>query len=591
VFCRRLLLLIIALSVASCSRRPESKGIDRIAIVDFENLTGDSQLDWIGNACASVLAAQLNGSKQAEPYEVASVREIPSVSATETVQGYFTVENGALHISTAIDTAPPSAKARRLQTQGSLSAGILPLIDTLAHELAPDAKAFSTRNENAAREYFQAMLTPAASERIAHLELAVKADPNFAPAYLARLQIALGSGDPSAARSILAEAQSHAANFSELDRARLDVVQANADGDTNKRAEALARVAKLLPSDVEVWQTLASLYMARKDYAKAVQAYQAAHALRPEDIPLINSLGYAQAYAGDLNGAVKTFSDYRRLAPQDANALDSLGEIHFLTGRFSDAERYFLEAEKMNTAALGGVEFYRAGLSRYLTGDAKGANDLFQQFAALRAKGSGAALLPVQQAVWKYQTGDTKGAIADLRRVVDAKETSPDPAAAGHGQLAIWLLESGDAAGARQHAASALRLARSPASRNFAGICAFMASPDVSPAEWKQRVERALPGAAQAGARNQLLGYALLLNRHYPEAIEVWRQSYESATLETLSEARVMLASAYALDGQPGEAAKLLQSGILPPRNPDPNLNTMMFARYAELRAVTKKSQ
>jgi hypothetical protein len=71
----------------------------------------------------------------------------------------------------------------------------------------------------------------------------------------------------------------------------------------------------------------------------------------------------------------------------------------------------------------------------------------------------------------------------------------------------------------------------------------------------------------------------------------VWRQSYESATLETLSEARVMLASAYALDGQPGEAAKLLQSGILPPRNPDPNLNTMMFARYAELRAVTKKPQ
>ncbi len=591
MFCRRLLLLVIAFSAVSCSRKPERKGIERIAIVDFENLTGDPQLNWIGRACASVLSAQLNGTRQAEPYEVGSVREIPGVGATETVQGYFTVENGAIHISTAIDTAPPSNQARRLQTQGTLAAGILPLIDSVAHELAPDAKAFSTRNENAARDYFQATLAPTAAEKIAQLELSVKADPNFAPAYLARLQIALGGGDVSSARSILAEAQTHAAKFSELDRARLAVIQASVDNDTNKRTEALEHVARLLPSDVEVWQTLAPLYMARKNYAKAVQAYQSAHALRPEDIPLLNSLGYAQAYAGDLNGAVRTFSDYRRLAPQDANALDSLGEVHFLAGRFADAERYFLEAEKMAGATLGGAELYRAGLSRYLMGDTKGANDLFQQFAAIHAKTSGAALLPVQQAIWKYQTGDANGAVADLKRVVDAKETMPDSAAAGHAQLVIWLLESADAAGARQHAVSALRLARSPASRSFASLSAFMANSDVSPAEWKQRVERVMPGAAQSGARGQLLGYALLLNRHYPEAIEVWRQAYESASLEALSEARVMLASAYALNGQPQQAAKLIQSGILPPRAPDPNLNTMMFARYAALRALTGKSQ
>ncbi len=68
----------------------------------------------------------------------------------------------------------------------------------------------------------------------------------------------------------------------------------------------------------------------------------------------------------------------------------------------------------------------------------------------------------------------------------------------------------------------------------------------------------------------------------------MWRQLYDTAALEALSEARVMLASAYEFSGQGAEAAKVLKAGILPPRSPDPNLNTVMFSRYAAMR-VTKK--
>src|SRR5579863_2257706 len=48
---------------ASCSRSAKP-AIQRLAIVRFENLTGDNSLDWMGRAASEVIDAELAGSNK-----------------------------------------------------------------------------------------------------------------------------------------------------------------------------------------------------------------------------------------------------------------------------------------------------------------------------------------------------------------------------------------------------------------------------------------------------------------------------------------------------------------------------------------------
>src|SRR5207344_1882048 len=97
-------------------------------------------------------------------------------------------------------------------------------------------------------------------------------------------------------------------------------------------------------TDPSLYEALGESEMKARHYAAAASAFSKIIELDPENVGALNSLGYADAFAGDLDGARRTFEDYGRQPGQRPNSLDSLGEVFFMRGKFTEAEKYFLDA-------------------------------------------------------------------------------------------------------------------------------------------------------------------------------------------------------------------------------------------------------
>jgi hypothetical protein len=111
-----------------------------------------------------------------------------------------------------------------------------------------------------------------------------------------------------------------------------------------------------------------------------------------------------------------------------------------------------------------------------------------------------------------------------------------------------------------------------------AAVAAFLSQTDSSAADWVERAK-----IFPARVRETLLGYALLLNGHFKDAVPVWRGIYQASHPSTDSDARIMLAWALAASGQPAESARLLEHAPSPGRAAEPGLTFLTLAKYAEL--------
>ncbi len=577
----RLYLLAVAVFLVACgSKQPERKA-ERLVLLPFENLSSDTSLDWMSRAMSGILTSQLAGSRLG-PVEAPTLRDAEMAQPTEILQGYFELRGDRLRASAVVRDVALRKTVRTLEFSGPRSAGILPLADSLAHSLLPEARPFSTRNENAARELFLATEAGKPDEVAAHVNAALAADPSFAAAHLARVQYLQQRGDSEGAKAALAEARKHSGQFSPQESARLELLASSIEGNQAGRAQSLEQLSRLNPNDVGVLRSLAETNLARKNYAGAVQALQAALKIEPANKNFWNSLAYAQAYLGDAAGAEKALGEYARIAPDDANVFDSRGEVNFLMGRYADAEKAFLDAHLKNSTMLAGGDLYRAALSRVMAGDLKRADELFKTFLDFR-KSAGDQILDFRTAIWHAQTGRTAEAIAELGRSSADPKTPREVVSIVHSQLCFLYLESGERAKARDEAGKALAGAVSAAPRTLASICTFLTAEPAPAAEWKARAARALQGPAQARARDELVAYGVSFSQRYAEAIPLWKAVYDTTSLDAASPPLTMLAQAYAKTGQGGEAAALLRLGIFLQRLPEPGLDALVFPRFRAL--------
>jgi hypothetical protein len=170
---------------------------------------------------------------------------------------------------------------------------------------------------------------------------------------------------------------------------------------------------------------------------------------------------------------------------------------------------------------------YRAALSRFLSGDRMKADEYFRRYIEFRQKQND-ALAPLREAVWLYATGRR-----DAARHKALSLASP----AGKTQIALWDLAEGKS------------------------------NPQV------------------LGNRPELQGWKLLFQGKYPEAVEYWSKIYESSSLVTGNEARVVLAWSMVGAARQSEGAALLEKWPLPPAGPEPGLSSIVLAKTIEIKA------
>lgn len=575
-------ILACLILLAGCSKKQDS--FERIAIPPFENLAADPGLDWMSRGFSELVSLQFTGLPAAHPLNVTSQRDAAAVGATEILQGYFYRQGGRLRVEAVLEDAGSHQTAKSASASGPEAEGILPLARSLALQLDGGARPLGALNDTALRAFVEARTAANAAAGAKAFERAAAADPSFGAAYVAWVQWLLSHGDRAGAREVITAAARRGSQIPEVERAHLGLLEAMLQGDRAAQYRALVALSKVTPADSEVFRNLGELDLMAHRYPAAVDSYTKAAARSPEDVLLLNQLGYAQSYARDLEGASKTLRRYRELRPRDANPSDSLGDVHYYLGRFSEAEKFYLEASGKDPSFLGGGDLYKAAWARLMTGDRKGADQFFGRFLEFR-RAAGDSLVEYRQAEWEYLSGRRKEAETRLEQFVKA-QAAPGAVSLAWSELSIWRLASGDRARAHEYAGHAVAAAPNPGSQMLAEMCRFLAQPNASASEWALRAQRAFPNPAQAAAKQYALAYALLLDRQFAAAVPALRQLYDQTPPSSSEPLNVLLAWALIESKQAGQVGDLLNTYPIPRPEGEQPFYCLGFPRLFELRGI-----
>jgi Flp pilus assembly protein TadD len=425
--------------LVSCSHSASPHGaVERIAIIPFENLTPNTDLDWIGSASAAILAYDLTGPRDVHPMRAPTIRDARLDRSDRRVAGYFANEQGAIVFHVTIEDGRKPRTVRMLELKAA-PGDVGGAINRLAKELNNNSRSLAGCNGEALRLYGDAL------GGAGDYNAVIQADPQCMPAYLSQAENDLAHGDRDGAARACAAALTQP-NVNAIDRSELEYLCATAKNDTAARLQALQRLASALPSDPDVLRGMGDLEMAARNIPAAVRSYERAAQVDPDDGLLWNTLGYARAEAHDLKGARQALEQYQTVSsPDDTNALDSLGEVSFYLGDFRAAENYFLEANRKNPEALGGREPLKAAEARMMTGDLAGADAILAR----------AHVSAIDAAEWEFITGRRKKAIARLQPMAQTPAVKV--------QLLLWNAQTGNgpvpqSAGAQLSQAVALLL-------------------------------------------------------------------------------------------------------------------------------------
>ena len=567
--------LPLLLATVSCGH---SRLVERLAFPPFENLSGDTSLDWIGAAVPAVIAQDVNASVRTAPVRVETAAGAWAAHASEIAYGYYSRVGHRLRLQMVVQDLQTSKTVQTYSAEGPLAGGILPLAYSIARDLEPRrVHGPGTTSEDAIHQWGTAMTAPDEPARMAAYARSVADDANFGPAYVGWSQALVAAGDREGAARVLAKGRGRGALLDDVSRAELDLAQANLTADAEMRRQALVALSRLTQSDAVAVRALAENELRARHFQTAVDLFRKAAARDSSDPGILNLMGYAQAFEMDLGGAVSTLEEYGRRSGQQANAYDSIGEVNFYLGHFDDAERYFLKAHDTNAALLGGADLLKAAEARIMAGDLRGADGLFQQYADFRRRFKD-PIVEIETARWEYLTGRRQKAVSRLESFAGAN--AGDPAAVAESQLAIWLLGAGNDAATRERAAGlcarAAEKASSPAAKSLAGTCGFLASGGTAP---------------ESNLSKPVAAISLLLARRFADAAPVLKQVYEQTNPSFDSQARVLYAWALVETGHTSAAADLVELYPLPEPAGEPMFDSLIFPRFLKLRAAVRQAQ
>jgi len=592
----------------SCSRKTPP-GPQRLAILRFENLTGDESLDWMGRAASEVMSAELTGSTATSIISSGTLHAtdrilgarpltVPGISAERTaallsgatriLYGRISRSGGNLRLDAALFDTALQKIDRTLTTSAPESANIIRLTDSLAREVQTPVRPFETQNPEALRQFCAGLETTDAAAAAQFYSRAVAADPDFGEPYVAWAQLALGQRNRAETVRILDLAQARGGALAELARARLAAIAAGLSGDLAAEARSLVALSRLNPADTVMLRQLAQAQLNARNYKGAAEALKKALAIEPTDAALLNQLGYAEMYAGNLAGATSALNEYARLRPDDPNALDSLGDVHFYLGQFTQAEQYYRRSSEKDRSFNGSADLMKAARARLMKGDGGGADGIFNQYLDARRQAKDPSV-EFRRAEWEFLSGRRKEAIARMdafARNLPTDGLAATAAPEAYAQVAAWELQLGDQTRARE---AALKAA-SPRVPGPAIMARFLAGAPGPPAEWMARAQQMLPQPAQDRTRKLMLAYALLLHKEFQAAEPLLSDLLQHTPPDPSEILPVLLAWARIGAGHPEQAAGLVA------RNPVPNttvevFGSLGFPRLLFLRAEVLENQ
>jgi tetratricopeptide (TPR) repeat protein len=564
----------VLLCAAACSKKAPP-GIDRLAILPVENLSGKPAFDGTARLVQTVLVSQISGSPELYVFATDGLGGAYGGRARRAVHAYITERQGVLRLAAAVEDLATHRMVVPREASGPWERQ-LEIVDALARQLAPQVRPFDTQNAVAWRSYSEGIRKKDAEL----LDGAIQADANFGTAYVALAQTLLSKGDREGAAGAVRRGLERKQEIAPAERAQLQLMDSMLRQDVRARAEASAALARAVPADPTAATGAAEAAMLARDFRGAVEWYGRTLKLDPENAELWNQLGYADAYAGNLEGARSALLEYGKRSANNPNGFDSLGEVHYAAGDFANAEKYFLEAARMNPGFLNGAPLWKAAHARLMMGDVAGADGIAKKYFELLRKGPD-PLVNFQETYWDYVAGRRAQA---LNRPI---ESTPGLI---HAQRAVWLLDAGERAKAREEARLGLADVRFPPLRAFGVLASYLSEPPATVQEWKTRAAQRFPGAVDEATQPLATAYALVLSKQFREAIPLLEESIARTPPTGDAQLRFALGWALTEEGRFAEAARHIAQFPVPQGGVE-IFGSLVIPRILQLQATVLERQ
>lgn len=352
-----------------------------VAVLPFENRSGDADLDWWREGVADMLITGLTRSSRLEVISRQHVVELQQrgddgARSSESVEaarrlaqrahagvvvfGSFARSGTRIRIDTQIlDGKAGTVIAAESATLDSPDA-LLGEVDLLAAKLgahfgadaprpSPGSIADAMTPSIEAYRYYSMGVQKASNlhntDAIALLEKAVALDPYFAMAH-ARIGFTyvVSWGYLDKGKPYLDKAFTLADRLTEKDRLNIVAWRAIADKDYEGAIRTLREVTVKYPRDVEAYLSLGNVLTGESKFDEARTTYQDALAIDPDSPELYNRLSSLYQEVGKPHEALAMAQRYVALAPDEANAHDTLGIRYGWLGLYEQAEESFGKA-------------------------------------------------------------------------------------------------------------------------------------------------------------------------------------------------------------------------------------------------------
>ncbi len=379
-----------------------------VAVMTFENQTGDKSYDYLGKAIPNLLITSLEQSRDLSVITWERMRDLLKQMGRDEAsvidadlgfelcrrEGVATIVLGSYvkagdMFATDVKVLDVESK-RLLKSAGSRGDGLRSILDRQIGELSREivrgvglsgpkvaarGAAIAERTTSSMKAYDLYLKGTELFERFYYgpaleaLEQAVELDPEFAVAYLGLARVHSAMGDPPAMEKAYRKAKALSGRSPEKERLYIEAAYAGAiEHDPEKALRIFKEIVVKYPKEKIVRFELGQLYRKKMQYAPAVEQFQEAVALDPKYGYALNMLAYTFADMGEYAKAVETFKKYAVAFPGDANPLDSLAETYFRMGELEKSVDYYKEALAIApdfSASLWGLAYLRALREEY----------------------------------------------------------------------------------------------------------------------------------------------------------------------------------------------------------------------------------
>lgn len=395
--------------------RLEPKERRTIAVMFFQNLTGDQNLQWLQKGLTEMLIRALSQSSSLSILSTDRLMEvIERVGVTRTSQdvdlemaavvgreanveavlvGQIKKKGNALAINVRLQEPNQGLILKEESVEGNGLDAIFSMVDELTQKVKNDLQLtfekaeamrgisdITTNNLDAWREYSMGVdliNKYLHADAIPYFEKAVELDSNFAAAILDLYPHYMKTGKAEQGLQLFKKLMQLKPTCTKNEQFEIDLIAANLNNDDLKFLETLENWLESCPTDRDAYMMMANVYRTWNNQEQEMKCLEKVIEIDPKYKVAYNRMGYAFANMGDYDNAIAAIQQYKELAPDEQNPYDSAGEIYLLFGEYDKAKQNFERSLEINDKFL--ASYMKLGHLYSYTGQYEKALKMYQQ--------------------------------------------------------------------------------------------------------------------------------------------------------------------------------------------------------------------